>query len=222
VAEGDLRGTMTTSSMDEIGIVQASVGKMVGNLHRIVASISISTHQLASSSSELSETAVSLEQGAREQSTQVEQAAAAITEMSQTNTDVANNSAKTSDSAAIMKKTAEHGRQTMDETVAEFNNFAESVQESATRIEALGQRSDEISNVVELIKDVADQTNLLALNAAIEAARAGEHGRGVAIVADNVRQLARRTTRQCPYQLIPEVHRPFSRLECRHGTSRVF
>jgi methyl-accepting chemotaxis protein len=194
VSGGDLRCTVDTASTDEIGIVQASVGKMVDNLHRIVASISDSTHRLAGSSQQLSGTAVSLEQGAKEQTAQVEQSAAAITEMSQTNMDVARNSAETAEAAAVMKQTAENGRATMSETMTELNKFAGAVQESAARIESLGQRSDEINNMVELIKDVADQTNLLALNAAIEAARAGDQGRGFAVVADSVRQLAQRTT----------------------------
>lgn len=193
VSNGNLAYAMPKSTTDEIGIVQTSMAKMVSNLKEIVGKITVSTSQLASSSEELSATATIIDKGSREQTSQVEQSATAMTEMSQTTLDVAKNASATSESAMKMKGLAEHGKQAMGLTVQELVNFSGTFKLAADKIEALSKQSQEISNVVSLIKEIAEQTNLLALNAAIEAAHAGEQGRGFAVVADNVRQLAERT-----------------------------
>ncbi|MEW5744027.1 MAG: methyl-accepting chemotaxis protein [Nitrospirota bacterium] len=194
VAQGDLAVGLKTTARDEIGMVQTSMGKMVDNLRNIVGKIRTATGSLASSSEELSATAVTLEKGSQDQALQVEQSATAMTEMSQTTLDVAKNAADTSGAAQKMKTTAMQGKEAMHTTVQELTKFAETVKESAVKVESLGRKSEEINDIVTLIKEIADQTNLLALNAAIEAARAGEQGRGFAVVADSVRQLAERTT----------------------------
>lgn len=194
VAGGDLAVEMTTNTNDEIGTVQSSMSKMVTNLREIVGKIRTSTGSLASSSEELSATATALEKGSHDQAMQVEQSATAMTEMSQTTLDVAKNASQTSEAAQKMKTTAIQGKEAMHTTMQELTKFAETVKESAAMVESLGQKSEQINNIVTLIKEIADQTNLLALNAAIEAARAGEQGRGFAVVADSVRQLAERTT----------------------------
>ena len=193
VAGGDLKSEITVDTRDEVGIVQSSMAKMVGNLRGIVGKIRSATESLASSSEELSATAVALEKGSDEQTGQIEQSATAMTEMSQTTLDVAKNASDTSSAAQKMKQTALQGKDAMDVTVNELVKFGDTVKESAAKVESLGHKSEEISSIIALIKDIADQTNLLALNAAIEAARAGEQGRGFAVVADSVRQLAERT-----------------------------
>lgn len=194
VAKGDLSRTITVTSDDEVGKVLSSVDEMVGNLRTIATDIHGVTESLASSSVELSATAETLEAGTYRQNIQIEQAVTAMSEMNQTTQEVARNSCETSEAAAKMKLLAQAGKQSMLTTVAEINRFSEKVAESATQIHSLSQESEQIGEVVKLIKDIADQTNLLALNAAIEAARAGEMGRGFAVVADSVRGLAERTT----------------------------
>jgi len=194
VARGDLAVQIDSRNTDEIGKVQVAMAEMVQNLREMVGKIKGATDSLAGSSLELSDTAEALERGSEEQTVRVDQSASAMTEMTQTSAEVAKNTNDTSDAAVSMKKIAVQGKDAMAVTVRELSKFAESVKEAAAKVESLGQQSEEISNVVTLINDIADQTNLLALNAAIEAARAGEQGRGFAVVADSVRHLAERTT----------------------------
>jgi len=194
VARGELAVEIDTRNNDEIGKVQSAMAEMVRNLREMVGKIKGATQCLAGSSQELSDTATILERGSEEQTVRVDQSASAMTEMTQTTAEVARNSSDTSEAALSMKEIAEQGKAAMELTARELGKFADSVKEAATKVESLGQQSQEISNVVTLINDIADQTNLLALNAAIEAARAGEQGRGFAVVADSVRSLAERTT----------------------------
>ncbi len=174
IASGNLSCEITATSNDEIGKVEASVVKMVQNLKEIVDKIRVAATSLASSSEELSATATTLDEGSGEQSGQVEQAAGAMVEMSQTTEEVAKNAAETSNAAKSMKKIALDGKGVVHSSGAELSKFVETVNESAKEVESLGKNSSEIQSIVDLIKEIADQTNLLALNAAIEAARAGE------------------------------------------------
>jgi methyl-accepting chemotaxis protein len=193
IAAGNLSHEMVSAANDEIGRVETSMAKMVTNLKDIVGKIRFATESLASSSEELSATARSLDQGSEAQSTQVEQAAGAMVEMSQTTEEVAKNVSDTSSAAQAMKKIALDGKEVVHASGMELTKFVDTVNESSRQVESLGKSSEEVHNIVDLIKEIADQTNLLALNAAIEAARAGEQGRGFAVVADNVRELAEKT-----------------------------
>ncbi|MDZ4184301.1 MAG: methyl-accepting chemotaxis protein, partial [Desulfuromonadales bacterium] len=193
VAEGNLRDEISADAKDEIGIVQASMAKMVNNLRGVVGKITTATSGLASSAEELSATADVLDKGSTNQTEQVEQSATAMTEMSQTITDMARNAADTADAAQKMKDAALKGKAAMEKTKDELTKFSATFNTTAEKVESLGKKSEEINTVISLIRGIAEQTNLLALNAAIEAAHAGEQGRGFAVVADNVRQLAERT-----------------------------
>ena len=193
IAAGKLGYEVKVSSNDEIGRVEASMAKMVTSLKDIVGKIRYATESLASSSEELSATARSLDQGSEEQSNEVEQAAGAMVQMSQTTEEVARNASETAGAAKSMQKIALDGKETVHSSSKELSRFVETVNESSKQVESLGKSSEEVHNIVDLIKEIADQTNLLALNAAIEAARAGEQGRGFAVVAENVRGLAEKT-----------------------------
>ena len=194
IAQGDLTCAKTEYAQDEIGLVHKSMCKMIENLREIVGKMKTFTGTLASSSEELSATSTSLEKNSNDVHVQIEQSATAMTEMAQTTLDVAKNASHTSEAAQKMKQIALQGKNAMHITMEELQKFADQVKESAAKIESLGHKSEEINEIITLIKEIADQTNLLALNAAIEAARAGEQGKGFAVVADNVRQLAERTT----------------------------
>ena len=193
VAGGDLDTGNISPSKDEFGLVQCSMQKMVLNLRDMAGRITGSTATIASSSQELSSTAHELERNSQTQTCRIDQSVTAMTQMAQTIQDVSQNAASTSDAAGRMKNIALTGQKALDDTSRELAGFAETVRQSAQKIEGVGEKSNAISDIVEMIKDIADQTNLLALNASIEAARAGEMGRGFSVVAESVRQLAHRT-----------------------------
>jgi len=193
VAEGKLHVREIRKSNDEFGQVQDAMATMVRNLRDMVGRITDTTATVANSSHELASTASELERNSKTQTSGIETTVTAMTEMVQTIQDVSGNALTTSDSAGRMKRIALDGQKALDDTSKELFAFAEIVRHSAEKTELLGEKSEAINEIVTLIKDIADQTNLLALNASIEAARAGDMGRGFAVVADSVRQLAHRT-----------------------------
>ena len=195
LSTGDLRPRIDLGTRDELKQVGDSFNEMANAFSGLLRNVQSGAAQVLSAAHRMSESSLQISQSSESQSESASSMAAAVEQMTVGIDHISKNAV---DANAISNQagdlSAEGGR-IVGTVVKEIQMIADAVNDSANIIDELGRQSDQISAIVNVIKEIADQTNLLALNAAIEAARAGESGRGFAVVADEVRKLAERTTK---------------------------
>ncbi len=193
IAAGDLSATVVVTRRDEIGQLMQAMQQMGSGLSGIVSGLQAGIEQLASSAQSLSSVTEQTNLEVSTQKEETEQVATAMNQMTATVHDVARNAEQAAQAAQAADDKVESGQQVLRQSMQRIEQLADSATRASSGIESLSAEIDNIGSVLDVIKSVAEQTNLLALNAAIEAARAGEQGRGFAVVADEVRALAKRT-----------------------------
>ena len=193
LADGDLTVEATVTE-DITGTIADSFNYAIEELRKLVATVNETAIMVDSAAKQTESTAAHMAKAADNQGREINAATESVVSMAASIEEVSGNAERSSDVARHSVEVAHKGGEAVRRTIDGMNAIRETIQDTSKRIKRLGESSQEIGNIIELINDIAEQTNILALNASIQASMAGEAGRGFAVVADEVQRLAERST----------------------------